>query len=47
VKDLHSYIDQLADLSALVYTPSEKLYAPRGKEFLKEQLLLRLQAAAR
>ena len=47
VKDLHAYIDQLADLSALVYSPTEKLYAPRGKEFIKQQLLLRLQAAAR
>jgi len=47
VMDLHTYIDEMADLSALVYSPAEKLYAPRGKDFLKKQLLLRLQAAAR
>lgn len=46
VQDLHTYIDAMADLSAMVYVAHAKLYAPRGKEFIKAQLLQRLAQAA-
>jgi len=46
VADLHVYIDALHDLSALVLDPASKQYAPRGKDFIKSELLKRLKQAA-
>lgn len=47
VEDLHVYIDSMADLSALIFAPATKHYMPRNKTYLKQQLLLQLQSAAR
>jgi len=37
----------MADVSLLVADPQTKQYAPRGKDFLKSQLLQRLKSAAK
>jgi len=47
VADLHLYVDSMADVSLLVADPQTKQYAPRGKDFLKSQLLQRLKSAAK
>ena len=41
--DLHVYVDSLHDLSILVADPQTKQYAPKGKDFIKGQLLARLK----
>mmetsp|Transcript_46664 Transcript_46664/g.77188 ORF Transcript_46664/g.77188 Transcript_46664/m.77188 type:complete len:152 (-) Transcript_46664:406-861(-) len=46
VQDLHVYVDSLFDLSAMVLDPSTKQYQPRGKDFLKAQMLQRLKSSA-
>ena len=45
--DLHTYIDQLADLSVLMLDPATKQYAPHGKEYVKQQLLTHLKKLAK
>lgn len=47
VADLHQYVDSMADVSLLVADPQTKQYAPRGKDFLKSQILQRLKSAAK
>merc|ERR1712087_20391 len=46
VHDLHTYVDSVHDLSVMVYDKNTRHYAPRGKPFIKAQLLARLKAAA-
>ncbi|KAL1521787.1 hypothetical protein AB1Y20_021440 [Prymnesium parvum] len=46
VADLHVYVDSLHDLSILVADPQTKQYAPKGKEFIKQQLMDRIKQAA-
>jgi len=48
ISQLFDFIDQLADLSCLVYQKSTSTYAPYTKEWIKEKIyiLLRRQAAA-
>jgi len=47
ISQLFEFIDQLADLSCLVYQKSTNTYAPYNKEWIKEKIyiLLRRQAA--
>jgi hypothetical protein len=45
--DLHVYVDSMHDLSILVADPQTKQYAPKGKDFIKGQLLARLKQAAK
>ena len=46
VADLHTYIDSLFDVSLMVSDPATKQYAPRGKAYLKSQLMEKLKKAA-
>ncbi|KAA0190004.1 hypothetical protein HAZT_HAZT001003 [Hyalella azteca] len=47
ISQLFDFIDQLADLSCLVYQKSTNTYAPYNKDWIKEKIyiLLRRQAA--
>eukprot|EP00088_Acartia_fossae_P003004 TRINITY_DN11251_c0_g1_i1.p1 TRINITY_DN11251_c0_g1~~TRINITY_DN11251_c0_g1_i1.p1 ORF type:complete len:104 (-),score=30.15 TRINITY_DN11251_c0_g1_i1:258-569(-) len=47
ISQLFEFIDQLADLSCLVYQKSTNTYAPYNKEWIKEKIyiLLRRQAS--
>ncbi|XP_065564998.1 enhancer of rudimentary homolog [Artemia franciscana] len=47
ITQLFDFIDQLADLSCLVYMKSSNTYAPYNKEWVKEKIyvLLRRQAS--
>jgi hypothetical protein len=47
IAQLFSFIDELADLSCLVYEKSSNTYAPYNKEWIKEKIfiLLRTQAS--
>eukprot|EP00966_Prymnesium_polylepis_P104816 2428101-Prymnesium_polylepis.1 len=47
VADLHTYVDSLHDLSMLVADPQTKQYAPKGKDFIKSQLMMRIKQAAK
>mmetsp|Transcript_43788 Transcript_43788/g.115064 ORF Transcript_43788/g.115064 Transcript_43788/m.115064 type:complete len:184 (+) Transcript_43788:30-581(+) len=46
VADLNTYIDSLFDVSLMVSDPATKQYAPKGKAFLKGQLMQKLTSAA-
>jgi len=46
VADLHTYVDSLFDVSMMVADPATKQYSPKGKGYLKQQLLEKLRAAA-
>ena len=46
VADLHTYVDSMHDLSLMVADPQTKQYAPKGKAFLKSQLMARLTKQA-
>ena len=46
VADLHTYVDSLEDVSLMVADHVTKQYAPKGKDFLKNQLLQKLKSAA-
>jgi hypothetical protein len=46
VADLHVYVDSMHDMSMLIADPQTKQYAPKGKDFIKSQLLARLKQAA-
>ena len=47
IAQLFDFIDQLADLSCLVYHKSNNMYAPYNREWIKEKIyvLLRKQAS--
>ena len=38
IADLYSYVEQLADISCLVYHEPIKAYLPRDKEWVKKQV---------
>ena len=44
---LFNYVDGLADLCALVFDQSSLTYVPRGKEWIKKRLQVRLEQIAR
>lgn len=46
VADLHKYVDSMHDLSMMIADPQTKQYAPKGKAFLKQQLMNRLAKQA-
>lgn len=46
VADLHTYVDSFHDLSLMVSNPQTKEYSPKGKDFLKSQLLQKFKSAA-
>ncbi|KAK3913587.1 Enhancer of rudimentary-like protein [Frankliniella fusca] len=48
ISQLFDFVDQLADLSCLVYQKSTNTYAPYNKDWIKEKIyvLLRRQAAS-
>ena len=43
VKDLFQYVDELADLSCLMYDGKTSTYVPYGREWVKKSLLTRLK----
>ena len=43
VADLYAYVDQMADISALVYAPDPNAYIPCNKEWIKKQAYLHLR----
>ena len=45
VADLHVYVDSL-DVSMMVADPQTKQYAPKGKDYIKSQLLVKMKSAA-
>lgn len=45
VADLQQYVDSMHDVSLMVSDANTKQYAPRGKAFLKSQLMTRLKSA--
>jgi hypothetical protein len=47
VGDLYQYIDELADLSCLVYSDKTSSYEPFGREWVKKALLQRLKAMSK
>ena len=46
ISQLFDFIDDLADLSCMVYQPTTHMYAPYNKDWIKEKIyiLLRKQA---
>eukprot|EP01101_Sappina_pedata_P013422 TRINITY_DN9687_c0_g1_i1.p1 TRINITY_DN9687_c0_g1~~TRINITY_DN9687_c0_g1_i1.p1 ORF type:complete len:112 (-),score=38.37 TRINITY_DN9687_c0_g1_i1:131-445(-) len=46
VKDLYAYIDDLADLSCLIFNPSNASYDPKNKEWIKGRVLIHLKEIA-
>lgn len=46
ISQLFDFIDQLKDLSVLVYQKSTNTYAPYGKEWIKEKIYVLLRKAA-
>ena len=43
VSDLYGYLDQLTDVSCLVFREQINAYPPRGKEWLKKQVFQHLK----
>lgn len=46
VSDLYKYIDQLTDLSMLIYNAQNTSYIPRGKDWIKAQVFNHLKRQA-
>ncbi|KAK9786593.1 hypothetical protein WJX73_007426 [Symbiochloris irregularis] len=46
LKDLEIYIDQMPDLSALVFDPKTETYIPCNKAWIKEQVGIQLRRQA-
>mmetsp|Transcript_65685 Transcript_65685/g.104659 ORF Transcript_65685/g.104659 Transcript_65685/m.104659 type:complete len:104 (+) Transcript_65685:141-452(+) len=48
IQNLFEYIDNLPDLSCLVFAPKYHVYEPKGKQWIKDQVFkhLKKQAAA-
>ena len=42
---MHVYVDSL-DVSMMVADPQTKQYAPKGKDYIKSQLLVKMKSAA-
>ena len=43
VADLYAYVDQMTDISALVYAPDPNAYIPCNKEWIKKQAYMHLR----
>ncbi|XP_053667799.1 protein enhancer of rudimentary-like [Anopheles marshallii] len=46
ISQLFDFIDQLMDLSCIVYQESTQSYAPHNKEWIKEKIYIMLKQAA-
>ena len=46
VKDLFQYVDELGDLSCLMYDNKTSSYVPYGREWVKKALLARLKSVS-
>ncbi|XP_064621784.1 enhancer of rudimentary homolog isoform X2 [Lineus longissimus] len=46
ISQLFEFLDQLADVSCLVYQKSTKVYVPRDKEWIKEKIYILLKSQA-
>jgi len=46
ISQLFDFVDQLRDLSVLVYQKSSNTYAPYNKEWIKEKIYILLRKAA-
>uniref|UniRef100_D3TNV4 Enhancer of rudimentary homolog n=1 Tax=Glossina morsitans morsitans TaxID=37546 RepID=D3TNV4_GLOMM len=46
ISQLFDFLDQLADISCLVYQKSTNTYAPYNKEWIKEKIYVLLKKAA-
>mmetsp|Transcript_41508 Transcript_41508/g.50310 ORF Transcript_41508/g.50310 Transcript_41508/m.50310 type:complete len:104 (+) Transcript_41508:146-457(+) len=46
IDDLYNYIDQLADMSALVFDPQKNAYLPYNKEYIKKKAFDHLKKQA-
>lgn len=46
VADLHVYVDALKDASLMTLDPQTRQYMPRGKDFIKSQLMQKLKGQA-
>lgn len=46
ISQLFDFVDQLKDLSVLVYQKSTNTYAPYNKEWIKEKIYVLLRKAA-
>jgi hypothetical protein len=47
VGDLFQYVDELADLSCLIYSDKSSAYEPFGREWIKKTLLNRLKSMSK
>ncbi|EFA83659.1 hypothetical protein PPL_02725 [Heterostelium album PN500] len=47
VQSLFKYLDEIPDLSCLIYTPSINAYTPYNKEWIKNKIVILLQKMAR
>ncbi len=47
VSDLFQYVDELADLSCLIYSDKAAAYEPFGREWIKKALLARLKSMSK
>eukprot|EP01027_Heterolobosea_sp_BB2_P000252 GEZU01000378.1.p1 GENE.GEZU01000378.1~~GEZU01000378.1.p1 ORF type:complete len:103 (+),score=22.61 GEZU01000378.1:91-399(+) len=46
ISDLYKYIDNLPDLSCLVFTPETNMYAPFNKDWIKQKIFAHLKRQA-
>ena len=46
IADLFAYVDQLADISAMIYQEPIKAYLPRNRDWVKKQLVNDLREKA-
>mmetsp|Transcript_16 Transcript_16/g.26 ORF Transcript_16/g.26 Transcript_16/m.26 type:complete len:108 (+) Transcript_16:166-489(+) len=46
ISDLYKYIDELPDLSALVFNPATSTYSPCGKDWIKSRVFAHLRGLA-
>ena len=47
MSDLFQYVDELADLSCLIYSDKSSAYEPFGREWIKKSLLNRLKSMSK
>lgn len=46
INDLFGFIDELADLSCLVFNPQVRAYSPYGKDWIKKRVFAHLKRQA-
>ncbi|CAH1732708.1 unnamed protein product [Aphis gossypii] len=46
ITELFEFLDQITDLSCLVYQPDTMIYIPFNKEWIKEKLYIQLRCQA-